>query len=101
MTQRRPDPGALPGWPRLLPLILAAAYCGCSPNSFEADVGKIWPEPLAGLRRKVWDRLGLDQAIDTIPGAAVQSPAKSLDETREARRAAYQSSRGKHGHKAA
>jgi hypothetical protein len=89
MTARRPDPSALPGWPRLLSLDLAAAYCGLSPNAFAADIGTLWPGPIEGTRRKLWDRLALDQAIDSLPGAAVQSGPKSLAQTREARREAW------------
>lgn len=104
MTLRR-DTSALPGWPRLLTLELAAAYCAVSPNAFEADIGRLWPQPVEGLRRKAWDRAALDQAIDTLPGAAVQSaPPKPhgemLAETEGARRAAWQNRR-KQGHKAA
>lgn len=105
MSQRRADSADLPGWPRLLTLDLAAAYCGVSPNAFEADVGKLWPEPVGGMRRKVWDIVALTQVIDTLPNAAVQSPppkshGEMLAETEGARRAAWEKRR-KQGHKAA
>ena len=51
----------LPGWPRLLPRRLAAAYCGVSVNHFLAHV------PVACVEvgtKKLWDRRAIDAWLD-------------------------------------
>jgi hypothetical protein len=90
MTQPRKRPENLLGWPRLLTIELAAAYVGHSVTSFRADVGNIWPQPVASKRRRVWDRLALDQTIDQMPGAAITDRAAYLGATRGTRRSAYE-----------
>ncbi len=51
----------LPGWPRLLPRELAAAYCGVSVNHFLAHV----PVPAMELgAKRLWDRLAIDAWLD-------------------------------------
>ena len=57
MSSERP----LPGWPRLLPRELAAAYCGVSVNHFLAHV------PVACVElgaKKLWDRRAIDEWLD-------------------------------------
>jgi hypothetical protein len=92
MTARRPPYADLPGWPRLLTTTLAAAYVGHSIGAFLADVGKIWPQPVAGTRR-VWDRVALDQAIDQMPGAGIADRDAYLEATQDARREAWEAKR--------
>jgi hypothetical protein len=93
-------------WPAQMSDVLAARYCDYSLSQFQAMVkaGRIEAgKTVPGSRLTRWHRATLDRhladihGVDTLPGA----PAKSLDETREARRAAYEASRRKHGHKAA
>jgi hypothetical protein len=89
MTAPRLRPADLPGWPRLLTITLAAAYVGHWVSSFGADIGKLWPKPIGGTRRTVWDRLALDQAIDMMPGAGIVDRGTHVDVTRDARREAW------------
>ena len=57
----------LPHWPRLLSDYLAAAYVGISKTNFLAGVeAGHWPKPVAYGRRRLWDRLALDQAVDRL-----------------------------------
>lgn len=66
----RPPPfnlSYLPDWPALMSLDVAAAYCGMSPDSFEACVERNrfpGPVPLP-IRRKLWARQSLDKAISS------------------------------------
>ena len=83
----RPD--SLPHWPRLLSRELAAAYCGVSADTFDRliderrlPISKAFP----GVRRSLWDRRLLDDAIDRMSGIG----AGSADEDREARKAAWE-----------
>jgi hypothetical protein len=87
------SPTCLPAWPRLLTRELAAAYVGHSVGMFLADVGTVWPDPVTGTRRKVWDRLMLDQAIERLPGAVIADRDAYLEATREARRSAWETKR--------
>jgi hypothetical protein len=63
---------------------------GRSVGAFLADVGNLWPAPIAGTRRKVWDRLALDQAVERLPGAVIADWSADLAATRDARRRAYE-----------
>jgi predicted DNA-binding transcriptional regulator AlpA len=85
MTARKADIADLPSWPRLLSREQAAAYCGLSANSFMAEVeAGTFPGPVAlsTTRRRLWDRLGLDRALDSrLTGAP---------EDRNARKAQWQ-----------
>ena len=54
--------------PRLLSREQAARYLGLSPNQFEIEVAAgTWPAavPLRRTRRKLWDRVELDRALDS------------------------------------
>lgn len=55
--------------PRGLDLDLAAAYVGLSAPSFLAQVeaGRL-PPPTSHGRRRVWDRVALDRAMDRLSG---------------------------------
>jgi hypothetical protein len=79
MTAPRLQPPELPGWPRWLSEILAAAYVGLSPGAFRAEVeAGIWPQPRRGGKgggRLLWDRDLLDRASD-----AMSNPSKSAKE---------------------
>jgi hypothetical protein len=92
---RRTAPADLPGWPRLLTITLAAAYTGHSVSSFHADVGRIWPQAVVGTRRRVWDRLALDQTIDRMPEAAIGDREAYLAATEGERRDAWNAERRK------
>lgn len=51
--------------PRVLDLDLAAAYVGLSGEAFLAAVADgRYPKPLPDGRRRQWDRIALDHAID-------------------------------------
>lgn len=68
----------LPNWPRLMPADLACRYVGWSKTGFLArvGVGGIWPEPIQDKRlgkKKLWDRLALDEAVDRLAGNGAKS----------------------------
>jgi hypothetical protein len=56
--------------PRLLDRKQAAAYCGISPNHFDAHVGSAL-QAIAIGRRRLWDIRVLDRFID---GLSAQQP---------------------------
>ena len=56
----------LPDWPRLMPANLACRYVGWSMSGFLTRVGKTWPEPIRLGGKVLWDRRGLDQAVDRM-----------------------------------
>jgi hypothetical protein len=60
---------------RGLELELAAAYVGLSPRLFleEVEMGRL-PPPRRYGRRKVWDRIALDDALDAAAGRGTASP---------------------------
>ena len=58
----------LPYWPRLLGAELAAGYVGWSRNGFLRRVGETWPEPIRLGGKVLWDRKGLDEAVDRLVG---------------------------------
>lgn len=69
MTSRTPNPSALPGWPRLLTLTLAAAYCGVSEDRFLGLVNRgVIPPPIALDEGERWDLWGLQDVYIPEPG---------------------------------
>jgi len=62
----------MPDWPALLSAEQAAAYCGMSRGSFELCVEACkFPKPVdLPIRRRLWQRAGLDAAIAKGSGAA-------------------------------
>ena len=60
---------AIPNWPRLLSVDLAASYAGIGQTSFLAGVDRgDWPKPLRLGRRNVWDLAMLDDRVDQLAG---------------------------------
>ena len=63
-----PERAALPGWPRCLGRLEAAAYLGVSVDTFDAEVASgYWPGPdRRGAKggRLTWDRALLDATQD-------------------------------------
>lgn len=66
MTEPKSRLSELPHWPRLLSADEAAAYVGVSRNTFLEHVGDPWPAPIPFGRRKLFDRLAIDRAVDGI-----------------------------------
>lgn len=65
----------LPGWPRLLPRELAAAYCGVSVNHFLAHV----PVPSVKIgTKKLWDRAAIDHWLDGDQGDRLPTTEEML-----------------------
>lgn len=73
MTSSKTALSDMPNWPRLLSEAQAAAYLGVSINTFRARVGDRWPEPIRDGRRKLFDRLALDRAVDGLSGAVIDT----------------------------
>lgn len=69
IAEARGQLAALGIQPRGLELELAAAYVGLSAPSFLAQVeaGRLPPATCHG-RRRVWDRVALDRAMDRLSG---------------------------------
>ena len=78
MPRRRLAATDLPGWPRLLPAALAAAYIGVSASTL-AGLGV---QPVAIGRRRLYDRLDLDRLVDSAKGGV--QPRRALDTAIEA-----------------
>ncbi len=80
-----PKPGLvdMPHWPRLLSVEQAAAYVGLSVNAFSERIGNPWPPGIRIGRRKLFDRLALDRAVDGLSPRKPESPAKELDRGRQ------------------
>lgn len=77
---------ALPFWPRLLSREQAARYCGISADTFDGLVERgAVPKSvsLPGVRRTLWDRGRLDDALDRLVGGIHEAS----DGGREARKA--------------
>lgn len=69
MSRPRALPEHLPHWPRRLSVDLAAAYLGISASKFLADVGADrYPPPIKDGARILWDRMALDEAVDSQAG---------------------------------
>lgn len=81
---------ALPHWPRLMGLDVAAAYCGISASTFELRVGV---EPVRLGSRKLWDKKRLDAWIDGLSDAGPQDWLGVLD-AREAQERSPRRRRG-------
>ncbi len=64
MTEGNRPP--LPNWPRLMPVALACRYVGWSRNGFLKRVGETWPDPIRLGGKVLWDRKGLDEAVDRL-----------------------------------
>lgn len=78
---RRPDILPLSLAPRGLSRVEAAAYIGVSPSLFDqlvADGRMPAPKPINA--RKVWDRLKLDQAFESLPDLSENESANPWDE---------------------
>lgn len=61
--------------PRVLDLDLAAAYVGLCADAFLAAVADgLYPMPIAHGRRRQWDRLALDRALDRRSKLDAHSP---------------------------
>jgi hypothetical protein len=59
---------ALPFAPRGLSRVQSAAYVGVSPSLFDLMVtDRRMPAPKVVNRRRVWDRLALDEAFAALP----------------------------------
>ena len=73
---------ALPNWPRLLAAAEAAAYVGLGETSFLAGVKRgDWPPPFSLHRRKLWDRLMLDERVDQLGGRLAPEDSREWMET--------------------
>lgn len=83
MACRKPALADMPQWPRLLSEEQAAAYVGVSVNMFRAGVGTLWPKAIRIGRRKLYDRLALESAVDELSPRKSESPAKELDRGRQ------------------
>ena len=71
----------LPNWPRLMDADMAAAYVGIGETNFLAGVERgDWPQPVRYGRRRLWDRLKLDEAVDLMSGNGAKSPAALVRE---------------------
>ena len=68
----------MPDWPRLLSEEQAAAYVGVSLRAFRARIGDPWPEALRFGRRKLYDRLAIDLAVDALSQPTPESPAEAI-----------------------
>lgn len=75
--RKKPEPGDLPGWPRLLSAAAAGTYLRIHEFTFRAGVGTIWPEPVRIGRRKLWDRLALNGAVGALSAHQLASGTKA------------------------
>lgn len=72
---------ALPDWPRLMPLDMAAAYVGLKRTCFEAH----GPAPKRVGRRKLYDRHDLDRWADALGGQPLDEH-QAAEESKEVER---------------
>jgi len=72
MTARDPLPRGMT--PRCLAKDAAAAYCGMSPEAFEARVRPHVPPLDIGSRPLLWDVRALDRWLDELSGLAEAGP---------------------------
>jgi hypothetical protein len=69
MADRRGLPAGVT--PRGLSRRAAAEYCGLAPSTFDARVGDgSLPGPVFPGRCRIWDRLALDRALNSLSGLA-------------------------------
>ena len=73
----------MPAWPRFLSEEEAASYVRISRTTFRSGVGTLWPKAVRIGRRKLYDRLAIDRAVDALAPSAPESPAKELDRGRQ------------------
>ena len=66
MANKPKDYSDLPTWPRLMTADLACRYVSYSRNGFVSRVGEIWPQPIRLGGKVLWDKKGLDQAVDRL-----------------------------------
>jgi hypothetical protein len=67
MTAPRLKPDAMPNWPAMLAVDLAAAYVGLAPTTFLSGVAQqIYPQPVGILGRKLWHLKALQEAVDRL-----------------------------------
>ena len=73
------------GWPQMMKLKTAAAYCDLSVGAFEGEVlvGRL-PSPVTLGRRDHWHKPALDAALASIAGG------NEVPDWREALRARYE-----------
>lgn len=83
------DRSALPGWPRLMPEPMAAAYLQIGTTTLR-DCG---PAPKRLGRSVRWDRRDLDRWTDTLDGQPL-SAAEELAESAEVERRFLERRRG-------
>lgn len=70
----------LPFLPRGLSRVLAAAYIGVSPGTFDKLVGEgTMPKPKEIRARRVWDREAIDIAFANLGGGAEDEGPNDFD----------------------
>ncbi len=52
-----------------MPVELACRYVGWSHSGFLRRVGETWPQPVRLGGKVLWDRKGLDEAVDRLVGS--------------------------------
>ena len=82
MTKAMPPLAEMPDWPRMLSVAQAAAYVGLSVNTFKARIGNPFPAPIRFGRRRLFDRLAIDRAVDALSQPAPQSPGEKIRQHR-------------------
>lgn len=60
----------MPAWPRFLSEEEAAAYVRLSLNTFRNGIGTLWPKAVRIGRRKLYDRMAMDRAVDALSRTA-------------------------------
>ena len=82
MTAPKRALASIPFWPRLLSVEEAARYVGVSVTTFTERIGDPWPAGIRIGRRKLFDRLALDRAVDGLSPLEPESPAHDLERGR-------------------
>lgn len=83
MTSKRPAPPDLPGWPRWLNGVMAAAYVGVSTSKFAEEVrAGVWPSRNSQIGR--WDRLLIDRTSDRLSDGRLPVCRSTLSPREEA-----------------
>lgn len=76
MTRHAPPAVPMPGWPALMPIDLACAYCQMGADSFRLVTRRHGIEPVdTGLAMTRWRRLDLDRLIDSLPARGAEMSA--------------------------